>query len=1263
MGVSKKPKKVANPEDFLPLGENDRHVSVIFHGQLASGGMHDMDATLQQFLTSHLIVEANILGEGSESFLLSDAVNNNGSAHQAGGSAKTSGGSSSRGGGSGRGGSLKKDMSLNTKVHTNESGNFSFLLSQKRITISLPLLRRLCGGFAETQVSFYQQSGVSDDGAALANSPGSDAGATSFPPSGSARDKESGGGGRKEPATIPTSPPAVSPRSQKTLSGKERFKQGLPVSPSGCCLEKVALRFEDVLRVCSKRYDLHLEKHDSFRRFLSSCWLELTCTDLPLLPDALLRQYYPVRIVLRSLECCQDFLSENEVDTKKKEPFSSLSRYTGSTSSEGSLVSSASPAAAAHREASSGKSFPSHGAEGIAESPPLNAEKEVVKLLGDTVQGRVPKRGDSAHRGEGGGGGGLYAVIDCLGQTITTPPLSAVCRRTVFHSSSPTSLFPPPTKLGKEKRETVASTEADGRLKVSSASDFGTRAEKNVQNASDYEWNSNTSEQKEMFHSLIFLGHSTPLRVYQRVLSEDVTVSVYRQDPQHRHLMHPSEEEKEPFLSKVFHLGTATFSLRSLVEYQQTFFNETLQLLPNRTSLVKSDSTLTSDSTVSVTVEFFQPLPTVEHVDANGVPVKGSVMTRGALLLPYAGEYVEGAMTAFLRELLRCKRGDLACDVRDYEPPKTEEVKEEDSMTKKGKRATKERSAAIRDSKKDSDRKGKKKVKPPTPPPPPEVAAFDAPFKVISPEGISGFEVMDDEMRFICLEGPAPDVHHILQTTAEACGFPEDGSVKILFNAELFTPSRLYGQFPPLITRINREENSSSTERGSFPSPVEDIFREKSSGLRRPSVGVVVHPDADLTLQLSQNAEAAVEAEAGGTAGRLHRIRLREPLRALAKERKFLLHRLLSEACLTCIQKLFALTQVDTLWRAVQRHYFPSALDLIHLERSFGQTLNLQDVFARASYVNRSNILMTEETNSSRFTRGAVKQISRMHEVNVSRLCEEDVGLLTSFSGRLLAKAKCVPAEVLRRYSTSLWMVTNTGVSVLCAFPREVPGGTIQYVLEGQVVKVGRNTFLLYIMEFHTISNNITNSKNPEYEDFLRQRRQCEKRLALLKAEMTRTCQQSGPTAHSAPQLRELQPAAGCGAYRETDSSSLWSKSSLFACRNPSSVGHPPRLQCAEEGSDDDSEEDARGDFPPDDAVSSVSSGEAAFVDFWEHRCGPPHITKSAALLRSRNQKSKPTAERYMRLWERYDRRAGKILPEIPTGPVMHFGNASAYVK
>lgn len=1261
MGVGKKPKKVVNPEDFLPLGENDRHISVVFHGQLASGAQQDMDTMLQQFLTSNLIVEANILGEGSESFLLSDAVNSNGSAHQAGGSGKTSGSSSSRGGGSGRGGSSKKDLSLNMKVHANESGNFSFLLSQKRITISLPLLRRLCGGFAETHVSFYQQFGVSEDDGGLFNSSESEASGTSFSPSASTRAKESGDDGKKELATMPTTSSADSPRSLKTGSGKERLKQGLTVSPSGSCLKKVALRFEDVLRVCSKRYDLHLEKHDCVRRFLSSCWLELACTDLPLLPDELLRQYYPVRIALRSVECCEDFLSDNEADTKKKEKFSSLTRYKYSTCSEGSFASSA---AAAHLEAPSGRSFSDHEAEGIAESATLNAEKETVKLAEDNFHGGVPKKGDSARRGEGGGGGGgLYVVIDCLGQTITTPPLSAVCRRRVFHSSTPPSLSPPLSMLGREKSETAPTTETDGLFCRPSASDFGTRTEKEAQNGRNYEWKNTTSERKEIFHSLIFLGHSTPLRVYQRVLSEDVTVSAYRQDPQHHHLMHPSEEEKEPFLSKVFHLGTASFSLRSLVEYQQTFFNETIQLLPNRTSLVKSDSTLTSDSTVSVTVEFFQPLPTVEHVDENGVPVKGFIMTRGALILPYAGEYVEGAMTVFLRELLRCKRGDLACDVRDYETPKTVEVKEDDSIAKKGKRAVKERSAAIRNSKKDSDKKGKKKAKAPTPPPPPEVAAFDAPFKVISPEGISGFEVMDDEMRFICLEGPAPDVHHILQTTAEACGFPEDGSLKILYNAELFTPSRLYAQFPPLITRINRGESSSITEGASFPSPDEDIFREKSSGLRKPSAGVVVHPDVDLSFQLSQNAEAAVEAEAGGTAGRLHRIRLREPLRSLAKERKFLLHRLLSEACLTCIQKLFALTQVNTLWRAVQRHYFPSALDLIHLERSFGQTLNLQDVFARASYVNRSNILMTEETNSSRFARGAVQQISRMHEVNLSCLCKEDVGLLTSFNGRLLVKAKCVPVEVLRRYSTSLWMVTNTGVPVLCAFPREVPGGTIQYMLEGQVVKVGRNIFLLYIMEFHTISNNITSSKNPEYEDFLKQRRQCEKRLALFKAEMTRTCQQSRPTPRSAPQQRERQPAAGCGAYRETDSSSLWSKSSLFASRKPSNVGNTPRLICAEEGSEDDSEEDALGDLPPDDVVSSVSSGEAAFVDFWEHRCGPPPITKSTALLRRRNQKPKPTAERYMRLWERYDRRANRILPEIPTGPVMHFGKVSEFIE
>lgn len=1255
MAVGKKPKKVVNPEDFLPLGENDRHIRVIFHGRIASRGPEEIDATFQQLMTSNLVIEANILGESAERFLLSDAISNNDSPALARGGNK-SGSGSGRGEG-GHGGSSRKDIASSMKALVGDSGCFSCLLSQKRVTVTLSLLRRLCGGFSESYVSFYQQLGLLEDNRMPEDGTSTEALAThsSYPlPSGGGKNIHAG---EKALTSLPSTSSGGNTFSQKIVSARDRSKRSSAVVGGGWCLEKVQLHFEDVLRSSTKRYDLHLEKYESVRRFLSTSWIELECRDLPLLPDALLRRYYPVRIALHSLDFFEDFLSDEEgEDSSEKEGI-----RTSSQSGKWNTSYERNRSGAHHllqRQLPSAKSVSEQCIEHASDCSSSDGSRYASNIKGNGLKAELPSEEGLSRRNC------LNVVINCLGHTITTPSLPALRRRRGTHSlqENPSSVFL--SKKVKKGGEPLSNNELELTPPEPSSSGTGGRQENDGHLLPSRGWFP-SGETKEIFHSIIFLGHSTPLRVYQRALSEDVTVSVHRHDQQHRHLLKPPDKEKgDPLLSKFFHLGTGSFSLRSLVEHQQTLFHETIQLLPNRTSLVNSESTLTSGSNISMTIEFFQPLPPVEHVNESGAPVSGVAMTRGVLILPYAGEYVEGAMSAFLRELLRCKRGGQEADVRAYETPPTVEVDEEDSIAKKGKRIVKERSVSVRDAKKDVGRKGRQKSKvptPPLPPPaPPEVAAFDAPFQVVSPEGISGFEVMDEEMRLICLEGPAPEVHHILKTTAAACDYPEDGSLKILYNAELFTPSRLYAQFPPLITRIPRGTVANPTENAINPSSayLDFLHDETSTTSSSPSVGVVVHPDVEPSLQLLQDAEAAVEAEAGGTAGRLHRIRLREPLRVLGREQKFLLHRLLSESCLTCIQKLFALSHVNTLWKAVQRYYFPSAVDLIHLERSFGQTLDLQDVLARASYANHSNLLTTDEGNTARIPRRIKKEISRMHEVDVTHLCEDDVGLLTSFRGRLLAKAKHVPAEVLRRYSISLWMVTNTGAPVLCAFPREVPGGTIQYMLEGQVVKVERNTFLLYIMEFHTISNNITTSKNPAYEDFLLQRRQCEKRLALLKREVARSSHHREHSVPSSSQLRESMPSATGETYADSDIGSfIGLKPSSFPFHRPKEENRRESwVKDPEEDSEEASEEDILGNLPPDDVVSSIGSAEAAFAEYWEHRCGPPLTTKSTALLLSRNRKPKPTAEHYMRLWQRYDQRAMKVLPEVPRGPVMRFG-------
>lgn len=807
--------------------------------------------------------------------------------------------------------------------------------------------------------------------------------------------------------------------------------------------------------------------------FLASCWVELVSHDFPLAPPFILQKYRPVSVVINAVEIATELLAGSDVPLP--------------------VDTSAAPS----------------GDE-----------------LGEGLPSAAPKKGD---------GNNIYAVIDCLGHTITTPPL-------------------PIRRCGTGEME------------------------------------ANSDAAPALFRTMIFLGHSTPLRVLQRIMFDFITVSVYREE-NHEKLL-----DDEESISQI-HYGSSAFSIKTFIENNQTFFSESLQLLPNRTSLTKTESALTSGCTVSMNLDFFIPFSAVEHVSELGEPKEGWFMTRGVMVMPYAPDWAEAAIGTFLREVLKKKRAGADSDVTAFVPIEVQALPVDEAPPKKGKEKKKggsegKKGSTSRGSSKDSKKGKKGKAQPPTPPPPPTKTAFEEPFKVISPEGISGFEVIDGEIRLICLEGPGPEVHHILKSTAEACRYPPE--LKILFNSEVFIPARRYVRFPPLVTPPD--------------------LTKKPKRQEKVQPGIVIHDDA--LKAPDKDGEGGVEAEAGGTGGRVHRIRLREALSVLVKQQRYLLHRTLSESCLSCFQNLFALSQCETIFDAIRRHYFPAAADLISLERSFGQTLDLTDIFARTDYVNMSDILAEDAAKSSYTT---TTTVPRVHEVDVTSLTPEDIGLLTSFQGRLLAKSRRIPTEVTRRYCTCKWMCTQEGDPVLCAFPRDVPGGTIKYEVEGQVVCVGQ-TLLLYVMEFHTISNSITSSKNPNYEEFLRRRRWCQKQLALLAGEHKRQERRTITT------LPTIAP-----------------------------ISDPPLY--ADAGDSASEPEGESMDPPPDDTASSIGSTEAEFSEFWENRFAKPRGTRSSRFLERVNRQKRPTAEEYAAMWQMYDQRALKEEAAPPLGPVMHFGN------
>lgn len=695
-------------------------------------------------------------------------------------------------------------------------------------------------------------------------------------------------------------------------------------------------------------------------------------------------------------------------------------------------------------------------------------------------------------------------------------------------------------------------------------------------------------EEPFLFRAVRFLGDRPTLSVYQNVLLDLVRVSVLRcrNDPEglpNSDQGNDSDGTREKPKEAV--LGSGGFSVRDFVTDKQTLFDKTVPLLPlSRATAVASGerNCLTAASSLTCTVEFFVPLPPLVQVRENGDPApRGALMTRGVAVMPYSAPWMPSALDCLLKQLMVSQRATKGCDVKLYvEPPPPPPVSLDSqtvlatglpaSMEGTGMNAVAGASASeaqlTRKSQGLSTTSAKKSTTlPPNAsksgrnahattgagaeavdgaedggqgllaegaPPKEKWPLEEDTVRIVSPAGISGFEVCDCERRILCIEGPASEVHRIFMALhktvsgAVAHGPPASGQEQgqarltaaenlsrsgfhLLMNPELFMARRLYTAYPPLVTPPNSsgysnrssESNDSRSveEKGGVAGGTEEEEEEGGGAAPSPAPTASVPNDA-------ADVPAEVDEMGGGCGGRIHRIRLRETIPHLMAQQRFLLRRTLSEACLRCILQLDALASCPTLREAATRGLFPSAASIISLERSFGQTLELPDIFGRDAFVQLQPSSDASVTHSSaagsswddvlRATAigpGAddgVLHLAAALDPNTANA----VGRLVSFQGTtLVTKQRAIPAAVAARHPRSLWMVSDDGTEALCAFGSDVPGGTIRYHVEGQVVETA-SVRMLYVLEFHTLAKSFTNSRNPLYEKALAQRRQQEKR-------------------------------------------------------------------------------------------------------------------------------------------------------------------------
>eukprot|EP01059_Diplonema_ambulator_P003895 TRINITY_DN13585_c0_g1_i2.p1 TRINITY_DN13585_c0_g1~~TRINITY_DN13585_c0_g1_i2.p1 ORF type:complete len:876 (+),score=280.36 TRINITY_DN13585_c0_g1_i2:175-2628(+) len=198
----------------------------------------------------------------------------------------------------------------------------------------------------------------------------------------------------------------------------------------------------------------------------------------------------------------------------------------------------------------------------------------------------------------------------------------------------------------------------------------------------------------------------------------------------------------------------------------------------------------------------------------------------------------------------------------------------------------------------DPKKKGKAPPSPaeePAAPPPTD----DGCLQVMCSSGVSGFELIDGVHRVFVFEGMSWSLGVLLEAIHANVRSSDlrDGTVSIVFNPSISFPSRAYHVWPPLV--------------------------------------------ADIPLPKKAKCD---DADAGGVGGRIRRLRLECSLQDISNLQRNYVKRRVSDGVFRSIKNLNALCTVKTMQTAMELSLFPSAEDIVALERMYGTTLSTYDV-------------------------------------------------------------------------------------------------------------------------------------------------------------------------------------------------------------------------------------------------------------------------------------------------------------------------------
>ncbi|CUI14423.1 Hypothetical protein, putative [Bodo saltans] len=507
--------------------------------------------------------------------------------------------------------------------------------------------------------------------------------------------------------------------------------------------------------------------------------------------------------------------------------------------------------------------------------------------------------------------------------------------------------------------------------------------------------------------------------------------------------------------------GVATASVRTAITEKVKLFALSSQLVPGRDGsegTIPPPDYLSFSTTLKTKIEFFvsplQPKFVNPASALDAAPVGGASLSRVLLTMPYLSSFIPAALQAIMGTLVTMPKGGVESAVKEYEP-----APPEGSDRKKGN----------------------------SPPPGASPSGDGKPFRLVVPPGVSGFEVIDDKHRILCFEGPLPLVHHLAEVATSVVG--DDPSCSVLINSELPFPQRAYHAWPSLVLPMEDpkaapKEVVATPEVGSKPGAAAASGKKAAAGKKKVQ-------EQDIPKPVSpEMADAPPEIDAGGVGGRIRRIRLGTVIEKLATTQRNFIKRTLPIDALTCITKLGALRTSRSILHAVDMNLFPTARELIALERIHGQTLELIDVCGTDHFVSFSdadvgNIVKQAQLEAQQ------QDNSPVREIDVTSLSQQDIGSVVSFVGVPASEQQRKGLEmdpvIFGKFKSKAFVfLLEQQCTIRCAFASsQPPTQMLRHAFTAQVVRSG-DTPVLLVLDFQSLAKKSSDHLNPSFDTKIR---------------------------------------------------------------------------------------------------------------------------------------------------------------------------------